>query len=92
MQISVAITLGNGEVFPHTPEEAAQAIVDAFDDVTVDKDHVSVSVLQSASGSVGYLPPSPPPPGFEPPPAPDPVPVDPVPPEPTTKPPKEQKP
>lgn len=74
MNISVAITLGEEETFSLSPEEAAQIIIDAFDEFSTDKDYCGVTIRQPEHGGVGYIaPPLPPPepgdPGYiEPPP------------------------
>ena len=44
MSIDVAITLNERETFSLTPEETAQQIIDALDDVSPDKDYCSVSI------------------------------------------------
>jgi hypothetical protein len=80
VHISVAISLSDGETLAHTPEEAAQIIMDAFDEVHDDKDFCSVMITSAQTGSVGYVaPPEPAPepgdPGYIEPAPPPPIPT-----------------
>jgi hypothetical protein len=65
MQVMVAISLGEGETIGYTPEEAAQVIIDALDDVHSDKDFCSVTITTSQQGGVGFVPPPTPVPPLE---------------------------
>lgn len=63
MQISVAIKLEIGDEFTMSPEDAAAAILDLFEDTTPENDYCSVQISLAQQGAAGFVPPPLPPPG-----------------------------
>lgn len=61
MQITTTVTLGDGDSFAYTAEQAAQQVIAALGGNPT-KDVAYVSIVQQSHGSAGAPPPDPDPP------------------------------